>query len=757
MAPSTALSLGVAPILVEGMGAFFDRRIPMQLTHEDGVVLRQLQTQFAADDSSKSIFKFVFENAPDTLRQKFVNQKGEPSAPKAKVAVQALTLTTVVRVCLRPNWPTTQKFIEPNIAAGRYAQNFVTGTNRTLSWWNRLPEQAKKDFLVAYNETSWDDLFEDRVTHVEDSAPALLDHFQENPFETRLAELTAQLEEQLEAYAILVKAYEEGGKKGKRPKRPSAVAKETKALRRKAEKWKYRPELTSKKIGRFIRLHDQMRMLSEWTGSTTGRKPSGKRSYEYTPMDLQYPGAENEDGRNFGWNALLVCLLDERNLDRVIASGERLDLISTAYRQCMTNGVKHFTDANARYLKYLGQRKKGKGGRKVGPPQIKSDSHSFAIQSVSVTAGAPDTFEEGLSADGQRWEVRCNDCPDCENGKLCHNYFPALRVGGMRMALGKELAARGIRISRAEYRRIKKTCAYGGRLSEVIISRESLHRQPKGEVERTTKVTRGKRKQRKRIDCGPKVRYFASVVISDIPAPPPRKIQTSRVVGIDAGARKFLTFSDNTVIPDLQVALDPYLRERKKLQQRLSRWHDNRCRDKWRGKKYETIKRRYAEACDKVARMRRHLHEQVIDQVLEMPFDVLVLEDLTLANMTRSAKGTAKLPAAYGQAKAARERNRKMLAQGINGFYLRLVQRAKKHGKVIVFINPAYTSQTCHACKERHSELGSDETFVCPSCGHEDDRDRNAALNIRDKGIELLEEHGLPPVGGKYLCTEELG
>lgn len=726
----------------------------MQLTYEDGNVLRQLQSEFTESTEEGTLYQFVFDHSPEDLQAKFLNGEGEPSKNKAKKAMQALTVTTVVRVSPRPNPTVIRKFIEPNITAGRYAQNFVTGTNRNLSWWNRLPKEVREEFVNLYNAKSWDDPFDDRVAHIEAHAIKLLEYFKQNPHEAKLAEREATLKERIEAYESLVKAYENGGKKGKRPKRPSNVARETKALKNKAKKWKYRPELTPKKIGRFIRLHDQMRMLSEWGGSTTGRKPNGTRSYTYNPLELQYPGAENEGERNFGWNALCVCLLDERNLARVVAAGERLDFISTAYRQCMTNGVKRFTDANARYLKYLSQKKKGKASRKVGPPQIKGESHSFAIQQISVDAGGPDTLEEGLSADGQHWEVRCNVCPACEDGTLCHNYFPALHIGGMKMALGKEVASRGIRISRAEYRRIKKTCAHGGRLSEVIFSRDEPRNRE--EPERTTKMTRGRRKRRKRTDCGPKIRYFASIVISDIPAPAP-KVKTARVVGIDPGARKFLSLSDSTVFPDLQAALEPYLRARKQLQQRLSRWHDPRCRDKWRGHKYKAIKRRYTEACDKVARMRRHMHEQVIDQLLEMPYDVFVIEDLSVANVTRSGKGTADLPAAYGQAKAARERNRKMLAQGINGFTLRLLQRSKKHGKIVVLANPAYTSQTCHACGELHRELGSNETFVCPHCGHEDDRDHNASLNIRDKGIALLEEHGPPPVGGKYFCTQDLG
>lgn len=748
-----------------GSGIFTDRgRLPMQLSYEDGQALRQLQLDFDEDNGDDSLFRFVFKNAPDSLASRFLNKKGAPSEILARRAVQALTVTTAVKVSLRPNPTVVRKYMEPNFTASRYATNFVNGTNRTISSWNYLPEDVRREFIALNAQRSWDDPFEERVAHIQRSAAKLLKHFRKNPYDVQIAQLKEQLEERIEAYEALVRAYEESGKKGKRPKRPSTLAREFKRFHAKGKKWQHKPEFDAEKIERFVRVHDQMRMLSEWGGSKVGRKPSSPQSYPYVPLTLIYPGTTGDEGRRYGWNTLCVCLLDDHNIDRVVASGERLDLLAGAYRQCVSYGVSRFTKANDLYLKYLSAKKQGKASRKAGAPTFKTEARSFNIQDGSVSHGGPASLEEGSDEKG-RWTVRCNACDLCrkppQENDPCQGYLPRVRLGGMRMALGKEAAEQGIRISRAEYRRIRRTMAHGGRISEVIISRETSVSTRHGipEAPRTTKTTQGRKKRRKRSDCGPKVRYFASLVLSDIPAPAPRirNLNVSRVVGVDPGARKFLTLSDGTVYPDLQIALKPYIRDRARLQRRLSRWSDPRCPDKWRGRQFQIIKRLYTEACDKVARMRRHMHEQILDEIFALPYDVVAFENTALSNLTRSAKGTAELPAAHGQAKAARERNRKVLAQGIGGFRLRLLQRAKKVGKVVVLVEAAYTSQICHSCKAVHSELGSNETFSCPSCGHEVDRDANAALNIRDKGVAILKEHGIPPVGGKCLCTEDSG
>ena len=59
------------------------------------------------------------------------------------------------------------------------------------------------------------------------------------------------------------------------------------------------------------------------------------------------------------------------------------------------------------------------------------------------------------------------------------------------------------------------------------------------------------------------------------------------------------------------------------------------------------------------------------------------------------------------------------------------VLTARTAGTTIVLVDPAYTSQTCHACthvdpKNRESQA----VFACTACGHQAHADVNAAKNI---------------------------
>jgi transposase len=107
-------------------------------------------------------------------------------------------------------------------------------------------------------------------------------------------------------------------------------------------------------------------------------------------------------------------------------------------------------------------------------------------------------------------------------------------------------------------------------------------------------------------------------------------------------------------------------------------------------------------------------------------FDTVHVEDLNVQGMTRSARGTISTPGRRVRQKAGL--NRGILASGWGQMVERLEHKAP--GRV-VRVNPAYTSQTCHACK--HIAAASRESqsrFRCVACGHQDNADVNAARNI---------------------------
>lgn len=107
-------------------------------------------------------------------------------------------------------------------------------------------------------------------------------------------------------------------------------------------------------------------------------------------------------------------------------------------------------------------------------------------------------------------------------------------------------------------------------------------------------------------------------------------------------------------------------------------------------------------------------------------FDVIRVEDLSIRNMTRSAKGSSQRPGKNVRQKSGL--NREILASGWGRLVRRLEDKAP--GRV-ERVNPAYTSQQCSACGHVAAESRENQAlFVCVTCKYACNADVNAARNI---------------------------
>jgi transposase len=107
-------------------------------------------------------------------------------------------------------------------------------------------------------------------------------------------------------------------------------------------------------------------------------------------------------------------------------------------------------------------------------------------------------------------------------------------------------------------------------------------------------------------------------------------------------------------------------------------------------------------------------------------FDVIRVEDLKIANMTRSARGTITEPGRNVAAKAGL--NRGILRSGWGLLVRRLEDKAP--GRVEK-VSSAFTSQRCSACGHTAAESRESQAlFRCVACGFACNADVNAARNI---------------------------
>ncbi len=115
----------------------------------------------------------------------------------------------------------------------------------------------------------------------------------------------------------------------------------------------------------------------------------------------------------------------------------------------------------------------------------------------------------------------------------------------------------------------------------------------------------------------------------------------------------------------------------------------------------------------------------------------MILEDLKIKAMTRSAKGTMESFGTNVRQKSGL--NRGILRTGWGQLDQMLGYKCRK----VIKVTAAYTSQRCSVCG--HTEASTRKTrskFTCMSCGHADHADLNAAANILASGIGASARRG---------------
>ena len=201
--------------------------------------------------------------------------------------------------------------------------------------------------------------------------------------------------------------------------------------------------------------------------------------------------------------------------------------------------------------------------------------------------------------------------------------------------------------------------------------------------------------------------------------------RVAEAVGIDRGVAHTLAFSDGT-FADLPLERLRILDRRARKQARSLA----RCQ---RGsKRREKAKARLARTRAKGVRFRRHwIHERTAR--LARSCGTVVIEDLKVANMTASARGTVEAPGTHVRQKAGL--NRSILEQGWYQFETCLRYKLEAAGGDLIKVPAAYTSQTCSECGSiSKAHRKSQAVFLCSDCGHTAHADTNAARNILRAG-----------------------
>ncbi len=230
-------------------------------------------------------------------------------------------------------------------------------------------------------------------------------------------------------------------------------------------------------------------------------------------------------------------------------------------------------------------------------------------------------------------------------------------------------------------------------LSKIGSIKIALHRQP-ANVKQVTIVR--------------KVGRWFAVVACEILRRKYCTVKYTMPVGIDVGITKFAHDSDDHVVENPQF-LTKMLRPVRRAHRRLSRrkiGSSNQSKAKHMlARLYERIHNRRSDFLHKVS---THYCSR---------YDLIFLENLRVANMTRNHKLA-----------------RKILDASWSTFKLMCQYKANR----VVEVEPAYSSIDCSGCGHPVSKSLAVRTHSCPNCGAVLDRDYNSALNHLQNGMKLV-------------------
>lgn len=190
------------------------------------------------------------------------------------------------------------------------------------------------------------------------------------------------------------------------------------------------------------------------------------------------------------------------------------------------------------------------------------------------------------------------------------------------------------------------------------------------------------------------------------------------IIGIDVGVKDFYTDSNGAVETNPRY-FNKYQRKLAREQRRLARKMNGSSR-----RKRQRV--RVARLHEKIANVRADHHHKISTR-LAKENKIVVVENLKIKNMVKN----------------------KHLSKAISDvawykFFTMLEYKLAERGGQLVKVPTFYpSSQTCHVCGYKNPVVKNlmVRDWECPECGtYHENRDLNAAINIKEKGLAMIKE-----------------
>jgi putative transposase len=186
--------------------------------------------------------------------------------------------------------------------------------------------------------------------------------------------------------------------------------------------------------------------------------------------------------------------------------------------------------------------------------------------------------------------------------------------------------------------------------------------------------------------------------------------ETPTRVGVDVGLKTFATLSNAEEIENPR-----FIRREEKALAKVQRQHATLAKGTAERRKH---RKAVARVHERIAFRRANFTHQNSRRLVDQ-FGVICVEDVHVNRMVHNHCLSKSISDAAWSA-----------------FFDQLSCKAEEAGRVVVKVNPAYTSQDCSRCHHRQKMPLSVRTYHCPCCLLSIDRDHNAALNILALGLQ---------------------
>src|SRR5664279_5188657 len=270
---------------------------------------------------------------------------------------------------------------------------------------------------------------------------------------------------------------------------------------------------------------------------------------------------------------------------------------------------------------------------------------------------------------------------------------PTIRLNGYRRLMVPRIGS--IRLHDSGKRLTRYLTRTGGQIQSVTLSRSGKH-------------------------------WYAAVLVKSTvaePSSPSRAQRIAGTVGVDLGVTRLATLSTGI------DASYPNPRHLAVARRQLTRAQRALSRTQKGSKRRAKARSRVAELHHRVAERRGGALHQITKE-LAVRFKTVAIEDINVAGMTRSARGTIDQPGRNVRQKSGL--NRAILDAGFGEFRRQLAYKTTWYGSRLAVVDRFYpSSKTCSTCGAVKPKLSlSERTYRCDQCGAVIDRDQNAAINI---------------------------